>query len=222
VLAGDWCWPQGWIFGGWFLAVCVSTTAWLYRNDPALLAERYRALGTGGQSRRDKMTVYLIVLGYVAWIVLMPLDARRFRWTPRPPLAVEVVGGVLLALSWLLLFRSFTENTFLSPLVRIQPERAHRVVSTGVYRIVRHPMYLGAVLMFVGGPLVTGRGLGAGGQRSAHAVDRRADPRRGGAADTRAGRLRQLSPPRAVSPHPVRLVSSATRGVCYTGALTLV
>ena len=52
-LAGDWSWPEGWIFGGWFLAVCVSTTAWLYRNDPALLAERYRALGTGGQSRRN-------------------------------------------------------------------------------------------------------------------------------------------------------------------------
>jgi protein-S-isoprenylcysteine O-methyltransferase Ste14 len=86
----------------------------------------------------------------------MPLDARRFRWTPPLPLAVEVVGCVLLALSWLLLFRSFTENTFLSPLVRIQRERAHRVVSTGVYGIVRHPMYLGAVLMFVGGPLVTG------------------------------------------------------------------
>ena len=124
VLAGDWCWPQGWIFGAWFLTVCVSTTAWLYRNDPALLAERYRALGTGGQSRRDKMTVYLIVLGYVAWIVLMPLDARRFRWTPQPPLAVEIVGCVVLALSWLLLFRSFTENTFLSPVVRIQRERA--------------------------------------------------------------------------------------------------
>ena len=155
-VAGDWCWPQGWIFGGWFLAVCVSTTAWLYRNDPALLAERYRALGSGGQSRRDKMTVSLIVLGYVAWIVLMPLDARRFRWTPEPPLAVEIIGCVLLALSWLLLFRSFTENTFLSPVVRIQRERAHRVVSTGVYRIVRHPMYLGAVLMFVGGPLVVG------------------------------------------------------------------
>jgi protein-S-isoprenylcysteine O-methyltransferase Ste14 len=155
-LGGDWRWPEGWIFGGWFLAVCVSTTAWLYRKDPALLAERYRKPGTGGQSRRDKMIVYLIVLGYVAWIVLMPLDARRFRWTPPLPLAVEVVGCVLLALSWLLLFRSFTENTFLSPLVRIQRERAHRVVSTGVYGIVRHPMYLGAVLMFVGGPLVTG------------------------------------------------------------------
>jgi hypothetical protein len=49
-LAGDWRWPEGWIFGGWFLAMCVSTIAWLYRHDPALLAERYRRPGTGGQS----------------------------------------------------------------------------------------------------------------------------------------------------------------------------
>jgi len=155
-LAGDWRWRQGWIFGGWFLAVCASTMAWLYRKDPALLAERYRMPGSGGQSRRDKIIVFLIVLGFIAWIVIMPLDGRRFRWTPRLPLAVEVVGGALLALSWLLLFRSFTDNTFLSPLVRIQTERGHRVVSTGVYGLVRHPMYLGAILMFLGGPLLTG------------------------------------------------------------------
>jgi protein-S-isoprenylcysteine O-methyltransferase Ste14 len=155
-LAGDWRWVEGWFFSGWFLAVCVGTIAWLYRKDPALLAERYRTSGGGGQSRRDKITVVLLMLGFIAWIVLMPLDARRFRWTPRPPVAVEVVGGALLALSWLLLFRSFTDNTFLSPLVRIQTEREHHVVSTGVYGLVRHPMYLGAILMFVGGPLLTG------------------------------------------------------------------
>ena len=155
-LAGDWRWREGWILGGWFLAVCGSTIAWLYRKDPALLAERYRMPGSGGQSRRDQIIVYLLVLGFIVWIVLMPLDARRFRWTPRQPLAVEVIGGALLALSWLLLFRSFTDNTFLSPLARIQTERGHRVVSTGVYGLVRHPMYLGAILMFVGGPLVTG------------------------------------------------------------------
>jgi protein-S-isoprenylcysteine O-methyltransferase Ste14 len=44
----------------------------------------------------------------------------------------------------------------LSPLVRIQTERQHRVVSTGVYAVVRHPMYLGAILMFLGGPLLVG------------------------------------------------------------------
>jgi hypothetical protein len=53
-LAGDWRWPEGWIFGGWFLAMYASTIAWLYREDPALLAERYRIPGSGGQSRRDQ------------------------------------------------------------------------------------------------------------------------------------------------------------------------
>ena len=164
LLAGDWTWPEGWIFGGWFVAVGVSTVLWLYRKDPGLLAERYRMPGTGGQSRRDRIIVYLLTLGFIAWIVLMPLDARRFHWTPRLPLAVELAGDALLALSWLLLFRAFADNTFGSALVRVQTERGHRVISTGVYGWVRHPMYLGATLMFVGGPLVTGAasGLAAG------------------------------------------------------------
>ncbi len=155
-LAGDWSWPEGWIFGGCFVAVGASTVAWLSRRDPGLLAERYRMPGTGGQSRRDRIIVYVLTVGFIAWIALMPLDARRFHWTPRLPLAVELVGDALLALSWLLLFRSFADNTFGSALVRVQTERGHRVVSTGVYGWVRHPMYLGATLMFVGGPLVTG------------------------------------------------------------------
>jgi len=155
-LAADWSWPEGWIFGGWFVAVGASTVAWLSRRDPDLLAERYRMPGTGGQSRRDRIIVYVLTVGFIAWIALMPLDARRFHWTPRLPLAVELVGDALLALSWLFLFRSFADNTFGSALVRVQTERGHRVVSTGVYGWVRHPMYLGATLMFVGGPLVTG------------------------------------------------------------------
>jgi protein-S-isoprenylcysteine O-methyltransferase Ste14 len=155
-LAGDWRWPEGWIFCGWFLFVCVSAIWWLYRRDPALLAERYRRPGSGGQSRRDKIIVYVLFVGFIAWIVLLPLDARRFHWTPRPPLAVEVAGGAFLALSCLFLFRSFTDNTFLSPLVRVQTERGHRVVSRGVYSVVRHPMYLGAILMFLGAPLLVG------------------------------------------------------------------
>jgi protein-S-isoprenylcysteine O-methyltransferase Ste14 len=155
-LAGDSTWPEGWIFGGWFVAVGASTVAWLSRRDPGLLAERYRMPGTGGQSRRDRIIVYVLTVGFIIWIALMPLDARRFHWTPRLPLAVELVGDALLGLSWLLLFRSFADNTFGSALVRVQTERGHRVVSTGVYGWVRHPMYLGATLMFVGGPLVTG------------------------------------------------------------------
>jgi protein-S-isoprenylcysteine O-methyltransferase Ste14 len=66
----------------------------------------------------------------------------------------------MLAGSFFLFFRSYTDNTFLSPLVRIQEERKQRVISTGVYGIVRHPMYLGGILMFFGAPLLIGSGYG--------------------------------------------------------------
>ncbi len=155
LLAGDWRWPAGWIFGGWFVALCAGAIGWLYRKDPALLAERYRKPGTGGQSRRDQVIVYLLFAGFLGWIVLMPLDGRRFHWTPPLPLAVAIAGGVLLALSAFFFLRAFMDNTFLSPRVRVQAERKQEVVSTGVYGFVRHPMYLGALLMFVGGALVT-------------------------------------------------------------------
>jgi len=156
VLAGDWRWLPGWIVGGWFVAVSATTTTWLARRDPGLLAERYRMPGTGGQSRRDQRIIYMVMVGFVAWIGLMPLDARRFHWTPPLPLVVALVGEVFLILSWFFLFRAFADNPFGSALVRVQTERGHRVITTGVYGWVRHPMYLGATLMFVGGPLVTG------------------------------------------------------------------
>ena len=160
LLAGDWCWVEGWLFGLWFVALCATCIAWLYRKDPALLAERYRSPGTGGQSRADEVIVYGLVLGFIAWIVVPPLDARRFGWTPRLPTWVEAVGAVLLVGAAFFLFRSFSDNPFLSPLVRVQTERRQQVVSTGVYAVVRHPMYLGASLMFVGGPLLLGSTLG--------------------------------------------------------------
>jgi len=160
VLAGDWRCVEGWIFAGWFLALCSTVILWLYRNDPALLAERYRRPGTGGQSRKDQAIVYGIVILFAAWIAVMPLDARRFRWTRPFPLGLQVAGGALLIGAAFLLFRSFRDNTFLSALVRIQGERKHRVVSSGVYGFVRHPMYLGALLMFTGTPLLLGSSLG--------------------------------------------------------------
>jgi protein-S-isoprenylcysteine O-methyltransferase Ste14 len=160
VLAGDGRWLEGWLFAGWFIALCATVIVWLYIKDPALLAERFRRPGSGGQQGRDRAVVYAIVVGFAAWIMLMPLDARRFGWTPPLPLGLKVAGGALLLASAFLLFRAFHDNTFLSPLVRIQAERKQRVVSTGVYGLVRHPMYLGAILMFVGAPLLLGSAAG--------------------------------------------------------------
>jgi protein-S-isoprenylcysteine O-methyltransferase Ste14 len=162
VIAGDGRWLEGWLFTAWYAGLCTTVIVWLYRKDPALLAERYRQPGSGGQKGGDRVMVYAIVAGFTAWIGVMPLDARRFGWTPSFPLAVQGVGWALLLTSAFLLFRSFHDNTFLSPLVRVQTERKQRVVSTGVYGFVRHPMYFGAILMFVGTPLLLGSLVGLG------------------------------------------------------------
>jgi protein-S-isoprenylcysteine O-methyltransferase Ste14 len=159
LLSGTWRWLEAWLFGLWFVSISGGTVGWLYRQDPSLLAERYRMPGSGGQAGFDRAVVVGLVVGFAAWIVIMPLDAKRFGWTHLPAW-LEVVGGASLLPSAWFLFRAFADNTFVSPLVRIQVERHHRVVSTGVYAVVRHPMYLGASLLFVGTPLLLGSGLG--------------------------------------------------------------
>jgi protein-S-isoprenylcysteine O-methyltransferase Ste14 len=160
IISGDLLWPAGWVFSFWFILLCFSTILYLYRKDPALLDERYKQPGTGNQEGWDKYVVYGIMMGFLLWIVIMPLDAKRFGWSPAFPLWLNVLGGAMLAGSFFLFFRSYTDNTFLSPLVRIQEERKQRVISTGVYGIVRHPMYLGGILMFFGAPLLIGSGYG--------------------------------------------------------------
>ena len=161
VLSGDFTWPEGWIFSIWFIVLCFSTILYLYRKDPALLAERYKQPGTGNQENWDKYVVIGLLIGFILWIIIMPLDAKRFGWSPVFPLWLNVLGGAALVGSFFLFFRSYTDNTFLSPLVRIQEDRNQRVVSTGVYGFVRHPMTLGAILMFVGAPLLLGSFYGA-------------------------------------------------------------
>ncbi len=155
-LSGDWLWVEGWIFNIWFIALCATTIIYLYRNDPALLAERYRQPGTANQREWDKYIVYGLVLGFILWIVIMPFDAKRYGWSANFPLWLKIIGGIGLLLSSFLFYRSYADNTFVSPLVRIQTERKQQVVSTGVYGFVRHPMYLGGILLFIGTPLLLG------------------------------------------------------------------
>ena len=138
------------------LGLCFTTTIYLYHKDPALLAERYKRPGTANHKKWDQVIVYGLQIGFIAWIVFMPLDAKRFGWTTHFSLWLKILGGIGLLLSFLLFFRSYADNTFVSPLVRIQRERKQQVVSTGVYGFVRHPMYLGGILLFIGTPLLLG------------------------------------------------------------------
>ena len=155
-ISGNWLWLEGWIFSIWFLGLCYFIIIYLYRYDPALLEERYRKPGSGEEKGWDKYFVYILFPSFVIWFVIMPLDAQRFAWTANFPVWLESLGLIFLIGSAFFLFRSFKDNAFASPLVGIQLERDQKVVSTGVYGFVRHPMYLGGMLLFLGAPLLLG------------------------------------------------------------------
>jgi protein-S-isoprenylcysteine O-methyltransferase Ste14 len=154
-LSGDWRWVEGWIFGIWWVSFVIAIFLWLHYRDPALLAERFRMPGSGGESRSDLAILTGIKVCFLASLFVSALDLR-FGWTPRLSLWSELCGGILLLGGSFPFFRAFTDNTYLSQLVRIQTERGQHVIDTGVYGIVRHPMYLGASLVFVGGALLLG------------------------------------------------------------------
>ena len=156
ISSGNWLWIEGWLFSLWFDAMVLSTLIYMYRHDPALLAERSKALGSDNQKSWDKYLLSLIYMLAIAWLILMPLDASRFGWSPIFPVWLKVLGGMALLPALYLIFRTTAENTFLSARVRIQTDRKQQVISTGVYGFVRHPLYLGCLLMLLGAPLLVG------------------------------------------------------------------
>jgi len=155
-LSGNWLWLEGWIFSLWFDVMVLSNMIYLYLHDPALLAERSKAPGSDNQKKWDKYLLTGAYLMALVWFIIMPLDAKRFGWSPYFPVWLKVLGGVALLPSLYLIYRATVENTFLSTLVRIQTDRKQQVISTGVYGFVRHPLYLGCLLMLLGAPLLLG------------------------------------------------------------------
>ena len=161
LLSGSLRWIEGWIFGLWFDVMVLSNMIYLYMNDPALLAERSKLPGSDNQKQWDKYLLSATYILAILWLILMPLDAKRFGWSPEFVPWLKVLGGVMLLPSLYLIFMATVQNTFLSALVRIQTDRKHRVISTGVYGFVRHPLYLGCLLMIFGAPLLLGSIVGA-------------------------------------------------------------
>src|SRR6266540_586392 len=152
--AGTLAWPAGWIFLALFFGFYLAVTLWLFRHNPGLLQERMR-LGTSDQQGWDKLLFPLIMVFPFVWLMFMSFDAVRFHWSPLP-VRLQFVGAIMLLCSFYLLFLTFRENSYLSPVVRIQQERGHTVVSTGPYHYVRHPMYAAIVIFVVGTSLLLG------------------------------------------------------------------
>ena len=212
-LSGNWRWVEGWIFGVWWVSFASTILLWLHYRDPALLAERFRMPGTGGESRADVAILIGIKVCFLALIVLPALDVR-FGWTPRLPLWCEVCGGILVLGGSFPFFRAFTDNTYASQLVRIQTERGQHVIDTGVYGFVRHPMYLGASLS-VRWSRVTARLHFRPSLRTRHdRAARCAHLWRGEAVGTRSGGLQGISPEGALPVGTTHLVITPSTDFC--------
>lgn len=160
ISAGTWRWLEGWLFSLWMAVMVDSNVIYLYFKDPELLAERAHQSGQDNQKKWDR---YFLPFAYsmsIIWFILIPMDAKRFGWSPAFPVGLKILGGLFLIPALYFIYFATAENTFLSTRVRIQSERKQNVVSSGVYGFVRHPLYLGVLLMLVGIPLLTGSLIG--------------------------------------------------------------
>jgi protein-S-isoprenylcysteine O-methyltransferase Ste14 len=156
--AGTIAWLAGWIFLGLFFGFYLAVTVWLFQHNPGLVQERMR-LSTSDQQGWDQVLFPLIFVLFFVWLILMALDSVRFQWS-QVPVWLQIVGIILLVCSFYLLFLTFQENSYLSPVVRIQEERGQTVISTGPYHYVRHPMYAAIVIFMAGTALLLGSWYG--------------------------------------------------------------
>ena len=157
--AGTVGWLAGWVFIAIFWGFNLLVIGMLARNDPQLLKERMSPPLQGDQPLWDKVFLPVVQLLVVAWFILMALDAVRFGWSELP-VWLQVLGALGLMLSLDIIYLTFRENAYLSPVVKLQEERGQSVVRTGPYRHVRHPMYSGTLIFFPATALLLGSWLG--------------------------------------------------------------
>jgi protein-S-isoprenylcysteine O-methyltransferase Ste14 len=153
--AGTLAWPEAWVllaeFGGLGLASGIA----IGRSDPALLRERMASPIQRTQKGWDKLLLMALFFFWMSQYVVAGLDAVRFH-ASHVPLWLQVVGALAIALGFYVAHAVMLENTFAAPVVKIQTERKHQVISTGPYALVRHPMYVGVIPITIGTALLLG------------------------------------------------------------------
>lgn len=140
---------QAWLFLAVSFGSALAITVYVMKKDPKLLERRINAGPGAEKEKSQKIIQFFATIAFIAAIVFPAID-HRFAWSAVPPY-VAVAGDVLVALGYLIIFFVFQENTFASATIEVDAEQ--RVVSTGPYKLVRHPMYAGALIMLLGVPL---------------------------------------------------------------------
>ena len=109
--------------------------------------------GPGAEKEKSQKRIQVFASLVFIGVMILPSLDHRFSWSD-VPLSVVIAGDVFVALGFLLIFIVFRENTFSAATIEVAPDQ--KVISTGPYAIVRHPMYSGALVMLLGTPLALG------------------------------------------------------------------
>jgi protein-S-isoprenylcysteine O-methyltransferase Ste14 len=151
VAAGTVAWQRAWVLVAVLLVVRTLTAIAVFRVNPALLRERATVLVHPHQPWADRLVLMAFMgTAFVGVPAVAALDAFRWHVLPSPPLVLATLGLVLFVLGWTIIALALRENPFAVTVVRHQNERQHVVVGTGIYSVIRHPMYAGNPLVTVG------------------------------------------------------------------------
>lgn len=150
--AGTFDYWQAWVFIGVFLAATLIPSIYLAVKDPAALRRRMHSGPTAETRLVQKIVISLTIVAVLAVLVVSALD-HRFGWSDVPT-AVVILGDVLVAGGLLLAQFVVFQNSFAGASIRVEAEQ--HVVSTGLYGLVRHPMYFGTLLMMFGTSIALG------------------------------------------------------------------
>ena len=143
---------QAWVYLIIFYASAALITIYLWKKDPKLLERRVEA-GPGAEKERTQKIIQAFASISFLAILLIPSFDHRYGWS-NIPLYIVIAGDFLVALGFFLVFLVFRENTFAAATIEVSSDQ--KVITSGPYSIVRHPMYSGAFVILLGTPLALG------------------------------------------------------------------
>src|SRR5271157_2791915 len=146
-------WWRAWLIVGLVFIGMVGGVVSLSRDYEGALKERLKPPIQKGQPLADKIIVVLFLAAFYGLVIFIPLDVFRFHLMGKPGTLVSSMGLALAIAGGWTAYLALRENAFAALAVKHQKERQHTVIDTGVYSIVRHPLYAGDALMMVGIPL---------------------------------------------------------------------
>ena len=155
--AGTWQWWEAWVMIVMWTIYGVVTTHYLLRHDPALLAERLKFLPLHKEQKDwDKVLMSLFFIAGIGLYLIPGFDVVRYEWSEPLPEWMRILAMLIHLPCFLLLGWVMRENTYLSQVVKIDKDRDHKVVTSGPYALVRHPMYTVVIVLLFALPVALG------------------------------------------------------------------